>query len=258
MSRKKFRNAPGALGCFHPHPLPILCHILLACGAQALHLATRWILDCRSPPLHHQLLLSSILPILSHRGGMQSVLVFFVCLWSVTFVLLHAAQRAMAVAPLLPRQQRWCFKNYSLSPSPSDNLPQNHAVPCRQSGASPHPLFQSRQRKHNKGNITKEPSEDPAKHQGCMGQLPEAVPLYTDGSKLQNQQCGSAWAVFRQGRPLMTSEEAISGQCCIGCRKKPMMQNFTLSKGASSRYLPQTGPHRRSWFAQTTSQPWQC
>ena len=45
-------------------PYPIPC---LAWGAQALHLAIRWNLDCRSPLLHHQYSLLAILPTLSHR-----------------------------------------------------------------------------------------------------------------------------------------------------------------------------------------------
>ena len=67
VSRKKSRTAMVALveyfsdkGCFHLHAFPILFHIFLACGAQALHLAIWWNLDWRSPLLHHQQLLPSI------------------------------------------------------------------------------------------------------------------------------------------------------------------------------------------------------
>ena len=62
----------GARGCFQLHSFPITPYIFLACGAQSLHLAIRWNLDCRSPLLHYQHSLFAILPILSHRYELVS------------------------------------------------------------------------------------------------------------------------------------------------------------------------------------------
>ena len=71
-----------------------------------------------------------------------------------------------------------------------------------------------------------EASEGPKKHLEYISQRPtpspspqppETILLYTDGSKLQNQRCGSAWAIFRQDGEL-TSPEVSSGQCCIGSK----------------------------------------
>ena len=49
----------------HPHAFPIF-HIALACGAQALHLATQPNPDCRTPLAHNQHSLLSIIRTRSH------------------------------------------------------------------------------------------------------------------------------------------------------------------------------------------------
>ena len=46
-------------------------------------------------------------------------------------VLLHAALRAMAAAPLLPKQQRWLFYVFYRLPFPPDTPPQSHSVAIR-------------------------------------------------------------------------------------------------------------------------------
>ena len=61
------------------------------------------------------------------------------CVSPVIFVLPHVARRAMAAAPLRPKQQRWFFTGFPHPPSPSHDPSQNHVVPCRRSEASPSP-----------------------------------------------------------------------------------------------------------------------